>query len=724
MLNLRNYFLITFVFNYILGNVIKVKNRSGEMVDKQNGQSQTIAQAEAQVSDIESQLSSRELQLATQESQIRQSFIPGTISSQFAFGSAQALQQARLGLAEEQRVGLLGISEQRGELQEVRGQVATRKGQIESARARKREAERLARVAKVERKIALREFAEDPRRTQAVDQGVIIPEGAIQSLAGGGFLVQRPAIQSLVAPAILPDQKPFESIRALEPISPLRSPLEFAQRELTQRQQQAQLKGVRGQTRVSDILQQPLIGAGQFAVGTARAITRPGETLRGLGSLITSPTARAQAGIALGTQLREAPLIPITQIGLGLGAPAIIRKGVTTGVDVGRTFRLTELPPERIIAPEFFRGETFPTISRGQTAGQLRSEFFQPVLPTEAAGIGRTFTASPVPFRAETIAQAGTSEVAGVFGAPRVSPRFLRVAGETRPGFALNPFGTLRPSIVRITPASVELAPFVSPGQTRPSGRAGVPRAREFFEEAPLGRAVIPFIKTEKEAVLPAGTPLGLTGKDFFVRFEGRRVPIFEFETRAGGIIPTGRGAARAPTIGSVSERLSPRARAQFDPLSLSPLSSIRSLRSRGISTSSGFGFPSRGVSGIPSIGSLSPLVSSRGGGLSFGSPLPSSRGLTPGIPDFGFPSVAGASIISDPFIQRRAPILRGTAEKKPPKKKKLKRPKKVGRVAPSFTASVLDIRGAFPRVDPAFGISPFSIRALPNARPRRKKKR
>lgn len=127
----------------------------------------TIAEAEKQVGTLEAQIAGRERQLKTQEAQLRKQFVPGTIESQLRLGSGQALKEAREQLATRQRVGLSDIFTAREELGTARGQVAERQKQIESVRAKRRAAERVIRIAKVERKIGLRKLSKSQQRAIA-----------------------------------------------------------------------------------------------------------------------------------------------------------------------------------------------------------------------------------------------------------------------------------------------------------------------------------------------------------------------------------------------------------------------------------------------------------------------------------------------------------------------------------------------------------------------------
>lgn len=167
----------------------------------------SISEAEKNIKTIESQISSRAQQLSTQEQQIRKQFIPGTIESQFEFGSAAALRGARAGLKIRQQESLGAIFVGQRELDVTRSQVAERQAQIESARAVKRAQEDRIRIAKVARKTGLREFGE--RERPITDQGVLIPEGAIGSLAGGGFLIGSTGGQTLATPI---EVKPIQNL--------------------------------------------------------------------------------------------------------------------------------------------------------------------------------------------------------------------------------------------------------------------------------------------------------------------------------------------------------------------------------------------------------------------------------------------------------------------------------------------------------------------------------
>ena len=69
------------------------------------------------------------------------------------------------------------------------------------------------------------------------------------------------------------------------------------------------------------------------------------------------------------------------------------------------------------------------------------------------------------------------------------------------------------------------------------------------------GVAYVPFIKTEKEAIIPTGTPLTRTGKRFFFKFEGRTIPIFEYTAGTGSVGETKNIFGRGYTTLSVYTR-------------------------------------------------------------------------------------------------------------------------------------------------------------------------
>jgi len=225
------------------------------------------------------------------------------------------------------------------------------------------------------------------------------------------------------------------------------------------------------------------------------------------------------------------------------------------GIGLIRTRGLIEVSPKDVIAPEYFRGERFPAIRRGQTAEQLRKEFFEPVLAGERRGIPRGFTA-----RAEPLpdllppSKPRKGELVGTFISPKISPAFFRVAGEAPTKlFSFKELGGL-PEAVRLRPRTLELAPGVTPTQriVRPL-RVSPKELSEAIKGT--GRAIIGFSKTEKEAVIGAESPLGKIGKRFFVKFEGERIPIREAEVLGTGV-PKGITKKPSKTLGDLSKEI------------------------------------------------------------------------------------------------------------------------------------------------------------------------
>lgn len=283
---------------------------------------------------------------------------------------------------------------------------------------------------------------------------------------------------------------------------------------------------------------------------------------------------------------------------LGVGTRAGI-KAYDVGSDLRRTFGSARVATEDIVAPEFFKGQKYPKIRGGQTAGQLKQEFYNPVTAIrEQAGIPRMFTASPATFKKTTTAGAGSSELPGLYGAPRLSATFLKVQSERK----FKPFGftgifaTSEPTALRTELSGLGFVPGTRGRQRnlRPLDN----QLRMFFkDQAELGKAYIPFIKTEKEAILTAGSEIKVYQSKYFFKFKGRRVPIFEAKTT---------GEAGVKEIGKVDDFIkkyysygSKSRTPLISPLSLSTSSSrklfsSKALKSSGLASSSKYGVSSK----------------------------------------------------------------------------------------------------------------------------------
>lgn len=318
-----------------------------------------------------------------------------------------------------------------------------------------------------------------------------------------------------------------------------------------------------------DFGKQVLVDPIETGAGVLASLPKLAGGLGGLGA-----TIRTEPSFSLGFLASEVLLFKGIQ-----KAPRLIQKGT----DVFRTRGLKELQATDVIAPEFFKGQNFPLIRKGQTAGELLEEF-KPFLPGETKGAG--FTTSPGPFNVKIPIQRGGSELPGLFQAPKISPHFLRVSGEAEKKlFSLNVFDTFRPSAFRVTPEEFKLLPGITKRQKQ---IAPLKPAQQFFETAPKGKSFIPFTKAEKEAIIPFETMLKPTQKRFFFRFEGRRIPIFEFETfdPLKGVKPT-KGVkiktprSELPSARDIQQSLSSsriRGRSSItDPLDISSLSRLSS---------------------------------------------------------------------------------------------------------------------------------------------------
>lgn len=265
-----------------------------------------------------------------------------------------------------------------------------------------------------------------------------------------------------------------------------------------------------------------IAGAGTSIVFTAAGVkalaTEPLSVIKAIPSAIKN---LPQTGAKIGVIIRDEPAYATGFIGAEIGQ-YYLPKAITKGSDVIRTFGKTELSAKEIIAPEYYKGQTFPSIRKGETAGELLGEFKPFMKGQKPMG----FTASPKPIPSSTIVLKGASEFPGLYQAPKVSPYFLRVTSEKKL-IGLSPFDTLRPSISAVTPSKFELLKGVKASQIKLSSYK---IARKTFSRAELGKSYIPFIKTEKEAIIPAGTRLTATGSKYYIKFEGRSIPIKEFK--------------------------------------------------------------------------------------------------------------------------------------------------------------------------------------------------
>lgn len=219
-------------------------------------------------------------------------------------------------------------------------------------------------------------------------------------------------------------------------------------------------------------------------------------------------------------------------------------KGFDSSVSYLRTFRKIEVAKETIIAPEYFKGQKYPTIKKGETAGELKKEFYNKISEigeTEKGYAG--FNASPRPFAKVTEAGKGGSEIYGLYTAPRLSATFLKLQGETDLiSFSTKGFlRTARPTATRIYFEDVKLIGVSSkqislqkltPDLLKQFGGGKFNKKVLEFGEPKLqkGKSYVPFIKTEKESVLPFGTKIEKVSSEYYFKLEGNRVPIEKYK--------------------------------------------------------------------------------------------------------------------------------------------------------------------------------------------------
>ncbi|MHA1481994.1 MAG: hypothetical protein ACTSQA_00975 [Candidatus Heimdallarchaeaceae archaeon] len=274
------------------------------------------------------------------------------------------------------------------------------------------------------------------------------------------------------------------------------------------------------------------------------------------------------------------------------------------------------------------------------------------------------------------------------------------------------------------------------------SGRPLTPSERKAlikFQETPTGQfKAIGFISREPEVTLPKG--------DIIQRKGGRAVTLID--NRRVEIVQAGVGKATGRTRKLLRKK---------------ELTSKEKLElEKRLSKESGFDISSSVGEGKPFVSPVkisSPFVSSRRISLPRAQPLGISgrvsglsrkvKGLsitgasplvdlgkispTPRISSFVSPSVSPPPTfrptIDVPFTTPRAPTIdlpsldlttpgpkpKLPGDRKLPKKKKKKAKKKPTRLAPSFTAQVLDLKGKFPTPSPVFGLTPRQIRVIPS---------
>lgn len=316
------------------------------------------------------------------------------------------------------------------------------------------------------------------------------------------------------------------------------------------------------------------IGVSKLPLAVGNIVKPIGQvTGIGLGAKIASAEYVRLSAELYGKNARESgeilgiETLRLTEIGIGGRVGA---RSVDIVQDFFRTIGRQELDFTKIIAPEYLRGQKYPTGFRGQTAAQLKAEFYNKILPNEKDLSPKGFTASPQPFVGNVI-QEGTSEVPGLFSAPRLSATFLKLQGENAPKVidVLNFLDVSKPTILRIKFQSIEYQPGTSPSSLLASKRYN----EEFFENIiGSGRTILPAAKTEKEVITAAGSILELKPSNFYIKFQGRKIPIEEFDVLKGDNIRSVNTKTIQEVFSSYSS-VSSKKPSYLNPISLSALS-------------------------------------------------------------------------------------------------------------------------------------------------------
>ncbi len=312
-----------------------------------------------------------------------------------------------------------------------------------------------------------------------------------------------------------------------------------------------------------------LVGGTRGAKIARRVTTGVGIGVAGLGATIigVSVTKEIQMastatgkGIVTGRTITEFA-------SFGLGAKVGSKAGEAL-IGRLRTRGTKEIPGATIKDPAVTAGtKTFPEINPKESAKQLRSRFFEPKLPSELTRKPRSFTTTDLESRdlvkTATIGQPRgktiKSEFPGQFGADVISPHFLRILGSSSSGTRPSGFKNFlksfdiapsEPTIIRSTLKSIKIPKSVgtTPGRSKAlkrelsgllGGKKGDP-IEKIIASKPLlkpGQSVIPFMKAERELIIVKGTKFDITGKKFFVKVDGIRVPIIERTAKSSKLI-------------------------------------------------------------------------------------------------------------------------------------------------------------------------------------------
>jgi hypothetical protein len=197
------------------------------------------------------------------------------------------------------------------------------------------------------------------------------------------------------------------------------------------------------------------------------------------------------------------------------------------------------VPPEQVIEPKVLKGEkTFPLGVRAKHLELFLKSKYR--LPGEKQ-LG-VWHATPEAWAKVTKTQVGIRELPGTYVAPSLSAYFLRVSGQE---YGLYGAGQLFPTFG--TPTALRIYP------SKITGVPPFPREKLYqwiLKDAPKGRALVPGIKGEVEALIPPETELARVGEQFYTMWKGVRIPIAQYQVAgaAVGVAP----AKGVTTLGSL----------------------------------------------------------------------------------------------------------------------------------------------------------------------------
>lgn len=231
-------------------------------------------------------------------------------------------------------------------------------------------------------------------------------------------------------------------------------------------------------------------------------------------AIITAPKSeKVTTTIGVGSQ--------IVSTGVG-GVTGLRATRKITGV--ARTMGRTLVPAQKIVEPKVLaKQKTFPTAPPKTHLKLFTQSKYK--LPAETKPA--VFHAAPTPFKKVTQTQPGTSEIAGLYTSPSLSPHFLKTSkpeGVT-PGLSLFPEVGGKPTILRITPEAIK------PGKYAPSTQY---KTKFELVGARKGTAYVPGMKTEIEAIIPPETQLQRAKRRYYTVYEKQRVPIEEYKVVSG----------------------------------------------------------------------------------------------------------------------------------------------------------------------------------------------